>query len=122
MSQLTHLSRRQEFQFLAAAPTLFQPFFISGDRVADGQGGMVLSSGCYNMFNKPILDNSVAGKECPFFSDCPDGTSLLEVPHVKVAGVKSKPVFAVALSTPGIRRFFCAQASTSTSKQSRNVK
>jgi secreted PhoX family phosphatase len=30
-----------------------------------------------------------------FFSDCPDGMSLLTVPNAKVDGVKGKPVFAV---------------------------
>jgi hypothetical protein len=37
----------------------------------------------------------VAGKERHFFSDSPDGTSLLTVPGANVPGVKGKPVFAV---------------------------
>jgi secreted PhoX family phosphatase len=37
----------------------------------------------------------VAGKERQFFSDAPDGTSLLTVPNAKVAGVKGNTVFAV---------------------------
>ncbi|MCQ9329898.1 alkaline phosphatase, partial [Pelistega suis] len=45
--------------------------------------------------NKPIIDATVAGKERQFFSDSPDGTSLLTVPNAKVDGVKGNPVFAV---------------------------
>jgi uncharacterized protein len=73
----------------------YQPFFIPGDQVSDGKGGSILSGGYFDILNKPIMDRSVAGKERQFFSDCPDGTSLLEVPHAKVSGVKGKPVFAV---------------------------
>lgn len=73
----------------------YQPFFITGDQVSDGKGGSILSGGYFDILNKPIMDRSVAGKERQFFSDCPDGTSLLEVPHAKVSGVKGKPVFAV---------------------------
>lgn len=61
----------------------------------DGKGGKTLAGGNYDIHNRPIMDRSVAGKERPFFSDCPDGSSLLTVPNAKVAGVKGKPVFAV---------------------------
>ena len=73
----------------------YQPFFITGDRVADGQGGQLLAGGYYDIHNQPIMDTSVAGAERPFFSDAPDGTSLLTVPGAQVDGVKGKPVFAV---------------------------
>ena len=73
----------------------FEPFFITGDRVPDGKGGTVLAGGYVDIFNKPIMDTSVAGKERPFFSDCPDGTSLLQLPQAKVAGIKGRAVFAV---------------------------
>ena len=73
----------------------YQPFFISGDLVSDGQGGQILSGGYFDIHNKPIIDRTVAGKERQYFSDGPDGTSLLSVPHAKVQGVKGKPVFAV---------------------------
>jgi hypothetical protein len=45
--------------------------------------------------NQPIIDRSVPGKERQFFSDCPDGSSLLTVPGAKVPGVKGNAVFAV---------------------------
>jgi secreted PhoX family phosphatase len=73
----------------------YQPFFITGDLVPDGSGGKVLAGGYYDINNKPIVDTTVAGKERQFFSDSPDGTSLLTVPNAKVAGVKGNAVFAV---------------------------
>ena len=73
----------------------YQTFFTTGDWVPDGKGGKTLAGGNYDIHNRPIMDRSVAGKERPFFSDCPDGSSLLTVPNAKVAGVKGKPVFAV---------------------------
>jgi len=73
----------------------YQSFFVTGDLVSDGKGGKVLSGGYYDINNKPILDTTVAGKERQFFSDSPDGTSLLTVPNANVPGVKGNPVFAV---------------------------
>jgi len=73
----------------------YQPFFVTGDLVADGKGGKILAGGYYDINNKAIIDTTVAGKERQFFSDSPDGTSLLTVPGAKVDGVKGNPVFAV---------------------------
>jgi uncharacterized protein len=73
----------------------YKPFFITGDMVPNGAGGTVLAGGYFNIRNQPIIDTTVAGKERQFFSDSPDGTSLLTVPNASVAGVKGKPVFAV---------------------------
>lgn len=73
----------------------YQPFFITGDLVADGNGGKVLAGGYYDIYNQPIIDTTVAGKERQFFSDAPDGTSLLTVANAKVTGVKGNTVFAV---------------------------
>lgn len=73
----------------------YQPFFVTGDLVADGKGGKTLSGGYYDINNKPIMDTTVVGKERHFFSDAPDGTSLLTVPGAKVAGVTGNTVFAV---------------------------
>ncbi|MFT7116366.1 MAG: secreted PhoX family phosphatase [Rhodoferax sp.] len=73
----------------------YEPFFMTGDMVSDGQGGRLLAGGYVDILNRPIMDNSVAGKERQIFSDCPDGSSLLKLPYAKVAGVKGKPVFAV---------------------------
>mgnify|MGYP000877777341 CR=1 FL=1 len=73
----------------------YQPFFITGDRVPDGNGGTVLAGGYVDILNKPIMDRSVAGKEQQFFSDCPDGTSLMAFPQSTVKGIKGKAVCAV---------------------------
>jgi hypothetical protein len=73
----------------------YQPFFITGDMVPNGSGGTILAGGYYDINNKAIVDTSVAGKERQFFSDSPDGTSLLSVPNANVAGVKGNTVFAV---------------------------
>ncbi len=73
----------------------YQPFFVTGDMVADGKGGTVLSGGYVDIKNQPIIDKSVAGKERQFYSDGPDGTSLLSLPNPTVPGIKGKAVFAV---------------------------
>jgi secreted PhoX family phosphatase len=72
----------------------YKPFFITGDLVPNGSG-TILAGAYYDINNKPIIDTTVAGKERQFFSDSPDGTSLLTVPNAKVAGVKGNTVFAV---------------------------
>jgi len=73
----------------------YQPFFITGDMVANGNGGTILAGGYYDIKNQPIIDTTVAGKARQYFSDSPDGTSLLTVPNAKVAGVTGNTVFAV---------------------------
>lgn len=73
----------------------YQPFFMTGDMVPDGKGGKILAGGYVDIHNKPIMDKSVPGKERQFFSDCPDGASLLSLPKARVPGVKGKAVFAV---------------------------
>ena len=73
----------------------YQPFFVTGDMVSDGKGGQLLAGGYYDIYNNKIIDKTVPGKERQFFSDSPDGTSLLTVPNAKVDGVKGQPVFAV---------------------------
>ncbi|MFT3778819.1 MAG: DUF839 domain-containing protein [Ottowia sp.] len=73
----------------------YQPFFVTGDLVSDGQGGQILAGGYYDIRNQPIIDASVPGQERPFFSDAPDGSSLIHIEGAKVDGVKGKPVFFV---------------------------
>jgi hypothetical protein len=73
----------------------YQPFFVTGDLVPDGKGGTVLAGGYYDINGAPIIDKSVPGKERQFFSDCPDGSSILTLPNPAVAGVKGNTVFAV---------------------------
>ncbi|MGE8320233.1 MAG: alkaline phosphatase, partial [Comamonas sp.] len=73
----------------------YEPFFVSGDLVSDGKGGKILAGGYVDINHQPIIDTTVPGSERQFFSDAPDGTSLLTVADAKVDGVKGKPVFAV---------------------------
>jgi hypothetical protein len=86
-----NFSDTSKFEFKLA----YQPFFVTGDLVPNGSAGTILAGGYYDIRNQPIVDTSVAGKERQFFSDAPDGTSLLSVPNANVAGVKGKAVFAV---------------------------
>ncbi|MDM0115305.1 DUF839 domain-containing protein [Variovorax sp. J22R133] len=73
----------------------YHPFFLTGDKVPDGKGGTVLAGGYFDAQNQPIIDKSVAGQERQFFSDSPDGTSLLSLANPTVPGIKGKAVFAV---------------------------
>ncbi len=73
----------------------YQPFFVTGDMVPNGQGGRILAGGYVDIRNQPIIDRSVPGKERQIFSDSPDGTSLLALPQANVPGVKGQAVFAV---------------------------
>ena len=73
----------------------YEPFFMTGDMVSDGSGGKVLAGGYVDIHNRPIMDNSLAGQERQFFSDCPDGMSLLKLSKPNVKGVSGNTVFAV---------------------------
>jgi hypothetical protein len=79
----------------------YEPFFVTGTQVPDGKGGTVIAGGYYDIDMKPILDASSAEATKPqFFSDCPDGMSLIKLPSesnggAKVEGVKGNPLFAV---------------------------
>jgi hypothetical protein len=73
----------------------YHPFFVTGDQVPDGQGGRLIAGGYLDIHGRPIVDRSVAGVERQFFSDCPDGMSLLTLPDPAVPGVKGNTVFAV---------------------------
>ena len=86
---LTHSGEKQTHQLA------YHPFFATGDMLPDGQGGKLLAGGYYDIHNRPIIDTSVPGKERHFYSDSPDGSSLLTLPNAQVAGVKGNTVFAV---------------------------
>ncbi len=73
----------------------YEPFFITGDMVPDGRNGKTLAGGYVDIHNRPIMDNSALGKERQFFSDCPDGMSLLKLEKANVKGVRGNTVFAV---------------------------
>ena len=72
----------------------YRPFFVTGDRLPDGKGGTVVAGGYFDSAGNPILDPS-APAPLQFFSDCPDGMSLLQPMASSVPGVTGNPVFAV---------------------------
>lgn len=72
----------------------YQTFFITGAQVPNGSGGSIVAGGYYDINNKPILDKTDPGQR-QFFSDAPDGTSLLKLASTSVAGIKGNAVFAV---------------------------
>ncbi len=72
----------------------FRPLFFTGDRVPDGAGGTTLAGGHYDIHGRPILDRAAA-TPTQFFSDCPDGYSLLRPMAASVPGVKGNVLFAV---------------------------
>jgi len=74
----------------------YEPFFVTGASVPDGKGGTVIAGGYYDINMKPILDPSSTEATKPqFFSDAPDGMSLIKLDGAKVDGVKGNPLFAV---------------------------
>jgi secreted PhoX family phosphatase len=73
----------------------YEPFFMTGDLVPAHGGGSMLAGGYFNIHGKRIMDTTGPGPSRQFFSDSPDGTSLLSVPNARVPGVKGRPVFAV---------------------------
>ncbi len=74
----------------------YEPFFVTGAQVPDGKGGMLVAGGYYDIAGKPILDASATAPEKPqFFSDSPDGTSLIKLDGAAVPGVAGNTVFAV---------------------------
>ncbi|MDU6284158.1 MAG: DUF839 domain-containing protein, partial [Acinetobacter sp.] len=72
----------------------YKPFFKTGDSVPKLGGGTIIAGGYFDVNGNPIMDKSVAGKERQFFSDCPDGSSLIQLEGAKVEGV-ANPVFHV---------------------------
>jgi secreted PhoX family phosphatase len=80
----------------------YQPFFITGTSITDNSskgttGGKIVAGGYFDIHNNPIIDTTFPSGGRQFFSDCPDGTSLLTVAGADAAklGVKGNPVFAV---------------------------
>ena len=86
---VTYADGRQQTLKLA-----YRPLFFTGDQVPDGKGGTTLAGGYYDIQGRPIMDAS-ASPAAQFFSDCPDGYSLLQPMAASVTGVTGNTVFAV---------------------------
>ncbi len=72
----------------------YETFFLTGQQVPRTNGGHILAGGYVDIHGRPIRDRSDPDRR-PFFSDCPDGMSLIQLPNARVEGVKGLPVFAV---------------------------
>lgn len=72
----------------------YEPFFLTGQEVDKLGGGKILAGSYFDFYGTEIIDRTLPASPRQFFSDSPDGTSLLKVPNAAVAGV-ANPVFAV---------------------------
>lgn len=72
----------------------YQSFFETGNTVPKWGGGEIVAGGYFNAKGQPIMDTSAPAAPRQFFSDCPDGSSLIHLDDAKVDGV-SNPVFHV---------------------------
>ncbi len=72
----------------------YRPLFYTGDALPDGEGSTTIAGGYYDIAGKPIMDRT-ADVPAQFFSDCPDGYSLLALPEAEVPGVAGNTLFAV---------------------------
>jgi uncharacterized protein len=73
----------------------YQSFFMTGDTVTNTSGGTIVAGGYFDINNQPIIDSTVSGGARQYFSDCPDGTSLIKLDKPTAKGVKGNTVFAV---------------------------
>ncbi|WP_374665537.1 PhoX family phosphatase [Acinetobacter sp.] len=72
----------------------YQSFFETGNTVPKWGGGEIVAGGYFDAKGQPIMDTSVPAAPRQFFSDCPDGSSLIHLADAKVDGV-SNPIFHV---------------------------
>ena len=73
----------------------YETFFLTGAEVPRTGGGTIVAGGYYDIDNQPINDpTSPTGRQ--FFSDCPDGMSLIELPgHRRGRRANCRRIFAV---------------------------
>ncbi len=72
----------------------YETFFLTGETVPATGGGTVIAGGYYDIDNTPILDTTSADQR-QFFSDCPDGMSLIQLDGVRSHRRGCKRIFAV---------------------------
>ena len=72
----------------------YNTIFKTGDTLKNGSVD-VIAGAYYDINGKPIIDNSVPASAEPFYSDCPDGNSLLSLANPTVPGVTGNTVFLV---------------------------
>ena len=72
----------------------YETFFLTGETVPATGGGTIIAGSYYDYNNNPVLDTSVVDTP-QFFSDCPDGMSLLQIEGVRSDRRNHNRVFAV---------------------------
>ncbi len=72
----------------------YETFFLTGSVVPATGGGSIVAGGYFDIHNQPILDTTSADHH-QFFSDCPDGSSLLKLPRCHSHSKHHNRVFAV---------------------------
>lgn len=72
----------------------YETFFLTGETVPRTGGGTILAGGYYDIRNAPIVDTTSASQR-QFFSDCPDGMSLIQLKHGHSPRRGHKRIFAV---------------------------
>jgi uncharacterized protein len=72
----------------------YKSFFETGTKVPKWGGGEIVAGGYFNAKGEAIIDLSVPTTPRQYFSDCPDGSSLIHLADAKVDGVNN-PVFHV---------------------------
>lgn len=72
----------------------YKSFFETGNTVPKWGGGEIIAGGYFNANGDPIMDTSIPASPRQFFSDCPDGSSLIHLDGAQVEGVNN-PVFHV---------------------------
>ncbi|WP_324780523.1 PhoX family protein [Thiobacillus sedimenti] len=72
----------------------YETLFLTGDAVPGVDGRTVIAGGCFDIDNAPIIDPT-APDQRQFFSDCPDGMSLIALPHARSQRPGFRRIFAV---------------------------
>jgi len=72
----------------------YNTIFKTGDTLNNGNAN-VIAGAYYDIDGKPIIDDSVPTSAEPFYSDCPDGNSLLALVNPTVPGVTGNTLFLV---------------------------
>ena len=72
----------------------YETFFLTGQMVPNTTGGLTLAGGYHDIHNQPIFDSTDPGQR-QFFSDCPDGMSLISLQHARSGKRGHHRVFAV---------------------------
>ncbi|MBI1424709.1 MAG: DUF839 domain-containing protein [Gammaproteobacteria bacterium] len=72
----------------------YETFFLTGETVPATGGGSIVAGGYYDINNNPILDTTAVDAR-QFFSDCPDGMSLIQLDGARSHRRDCQRIFAV---------------------------